>query len=210
MKLNNYANTLTVKGFDVRMKDGMVHLKDLKKLAKHLGYDIKGKSPKAFFASEEGAQCVEVAGKSHINGKYASQFLILKYSDYVDTRLLITMDHALSVKNSSYCSRVMAAEAQSSMLEALSAAGGDCIDLVDDLDFITELAIGCTASEFIEANKLPEECRYMEYLTDDQIAAIDGLTRLNTTLIEAGVAFSKRREKLKARFASKNSAKTNA
>lgn len=179
--MKNYATVLTVNDFDIRVKGGKLHLNDL------------------LTAGESTNKLLERFGGALL-GEYVSQSIALKYADYISTSFSESLSYAVCLYNSSQCLRNMVLYAQTSMWEAVRAAGGLGIGYANEYDLISEIVLGCTSFEFVEDNGLPEDCCYLEYMTDVQLAALYCLLRLNAVLIKEGVCFSQRREKFREKF----------
>lgn len=189
--MKNYATSITVNDFDIRVKDGKIHLNDLHRLAKKLNLPTAGKTPKEFMSREDLLERP---------GKYVSQFLAIKYAYYISLSFSVDIDNELCIYNASRCVRSMFLTDQSSMLEAIREAGGGEIDCKEEIDTINLIVLCCTSSEFINMHCLPEDATYLDYLPDCQVSAIGFLQRFNTSLIKEGVSFYKRRSKLNDRF----------
>ena len=67
----------------------------------------------------------------------------------------------------------------------------------NEFDMINVLGIGMTAKKFKLKHGIPESGDTREYFNRQQIEVISYLQRTNTTLIELGMSFDERKEKLK-------------
>lgn len=70
----------------------------------------------------------------------------------------------------------------------------------NEADLINRIILGTTAKKYCELNEIDRTC-LRDNLTNPQIDLINHLQRLNTSMIEIGMNFEKRKEKLQIRYA---------
>ena len=70
----------------------------------------------------------------------------------------------------------------------------------NEADLINRIILGTTAKKYCELNELDRTC-LRDNLTNPQIDLINQLQRLNTSMIELGMTFEDRKEKLHIRYA---------
>ena len=70
----------------------------------------------------------------------------------------------------------------------------------NEADLINRIILGTTAKKYCELNEIDRTC-LRDNLTNPQIDLINQLQRLNTSMIEIGLSFDDRKEKLKIRYA---------
>ena len=70
----------------------------------------------------------------------------------------------------------------------------------NEADMINQIVLGMKAKQFRELNGIAKGQSIRPYLTTEQIQAVEMLQRVDIGLIEAGLEFPERREKLTRRF----------
>lgn len=70
----------------------------------------------------------------------------------------------------------------------------------NEADLINRTILGTTAKKYCELNQIDRVC-LRDNLTNPQIDLINHLQRLNTSMIEIGMSFEERKEKLQIRYA---------
>lgn len=70
----------------------------------------------------------------------------------------------------------------------------------NEADLINRIILGTTAKKYCELNEIDRTC-LRDNLTNPQIDLINHLQRLNTSMIELGMSFEERKEKLNIRYA---------
>lgn len=70
----------------------------------------------------------------------------------------------------------------------------------NEADLINRIILGTTAKKYCELNEIDRTC-LRDNLTNPQIDLINHLQRLNTSMIEIGMSFEDRKEKLQIRYA---------
>ena len=70
----------------------------------------------------------------------------------------------------------------------------------NEADLINRIILGTTAKKYCELNQIDRVC-LRDNLTNPQIDLINHLQRLNTSMIEIGMSFEDRKEKLQIRYA---------
>lgn len=202
---------LTIQNKNIRTKDGLYCLNDLHKASggeKKNGpsYWLSLESTKAFLETT-GISVVKLEGRG--GGTYADKKAVYSYAMWISPEF---QSHVIDAYDALVTGQIQEAERKATrqtarleapfMTEAVKITRANQgkeskhFHFSNEFDLINRVALGMTAKQYRAHHGIDPGTHIRDTLTKLEIACIEHLQRANTTMIEIGYPFEKRKQEL--------------
>lgn len=214
-------NTLTIAGTKVRIKDGLYSLNDLHKAAggeKKNGpsYWLAIEQTKAFLKTTD-ITVVKQGGRS--GGTYAEKKAVYAYAMWISPEF---QSHVIDAYDTLVTGQIQEANRKATRENARLEAPfmTDAVKITranqgkeskhfhysNEFNLVNRVALGMTSKQYRDHHGLDPNTHIRDTLTKLEIECIEHLQRANTTMIELGFEFEKRKNELSKLYIQRHAA----
>ena len=204
-KLITSIEQFTMTSNDIANSVGKLHkniMQDIRNIITNLDKSDSCNFSRQFEFTESTYQGERRKEKCIAMNKSAYLLVITKYDDLARATLISRWAELEQNERSRLQSRALAKLEYPQMTLAIQEAHDNPkpYHYSNEADLINRIILGTTAKKYCELNEIDRTC-LRDNLTNPQIDLINHLQRLNTSMIEIGLSFDDRKEKLQIRYA---------
>jgi len=204
-KLITSIDQFTMTSNDIVLLTGKQHshvMRDIKDIINNISKSQNPEMDSQFVFKDSTYQGERRKEKCIAMNKAAYLLVVTKYDDISRAKLISRWIELETAEQSRLQSRALAKLEYPTMTLAIQEAHENPkpYHYSNEADLINRIILGTTAKKYCELNEIDRTC-LRDNLTNPQIDLINQLQRLNTSMIEIGLSFDDRKEKLKIRYA---------